>query len=93
MNTQDSVTVLKALADPTRLEIVRKLSKESSGMPSCDLVNTCSSANSLSQPAVSHHFGKLVDAGVLTEKKIGTNKRYQLNHKLLDSLGIDPNKL
>lgn len=93
MNNEDKVDILKALADPTRLDIVRRLSKESTDMPSGDLVSSCSSAVKLSQPAMSHHFGKLVDAGILQEHKVGTEKRYKLNCDLLEKTGIDPAKL
>ena len=86
----NSVNVLKALADKTRLDIVRNLVKKSAAMPSCDIVSVCSS---LSQPAMSHHFSKLVDAGVIIEHKKGTEKMYELNSTLFSSLGIDPAKL
>ena len=85
-----NVTIFKALADKTRLDIVRKLAKDSSATASCDIVSDCSS---LSQPAMSHHFNKLVDAGVLLEQKQGTEKIYELNMELLGSMGIDPTKL
>jgi DNA-binding transcriptional ArsR family regulator len=47
----------------------------------------------LSQPAMSHHFNKLVDAGVVSEEKRGTQKLYELNTALLKSIGIDVTKL
>ena len=42
---------------------------------------------------MSHHFKKLVDAGILLEKKSGIEKFYELNHQLLDSIGINVNKI
>lgn len=86
----DSIKIFKALADQTRLDIVRKLAKEPKDTASCGSVSTCSS---LSQPAMSHHFKKLVDAEILLESKNGTEKIYAINHKLFDELGINPNKL
>lgn len=85
-----NVNIFKALADPTRLDIVRELTKKPHDTASCAQVSNCSS---LSQPAMSHHFKKLVDAGVLTEHKQGTEKIYELNHPLLAQAGIDPSKL
>jgi DNA-binding transcriptional ArsR family regulator len=83
------VKVLKALADPTRLDMVRTL-VANGGQSSCSIVSMDSS---LSQPAISHHFGKLVDAGVLRDHKDGVHKYYQVNFELLSSVGIDATKL
>lgn len=85
-----TVQVFKALADPTRLDIVRNLARKPRDSASCGEVSTCSS---LSQPAMSHHFKKLVDAGVILESKKGTEKIYVLNTEALMNFGIDPNKL
>jgi ArsR family transcriptional regulator, arsenate/arsenite/antimonite-responsive transcriptional repressor len=89
MTDDTSVRVLKALADPARLDMVRTL-VANGGQSSCSLVSMYSS---LSQPAISHHFGKLVDAGVLTDHKDGVQKYYKVNFDLLASLGIDIYKL
>ncbi len=88
-----STTVFKSLADETRLSIVRKLARDGCEVNSHDIVNDCSVALSLSQPTMSHHFQKLVAAGVLLERKIGVEKRYVLNRELLESTGINPDKL
>jgi DNA-binding transcriptional ArsR family regulator len=85
-----TVQIFKALADPTRLDIVRNLARKPRDKASCGEVSTCSS---LSQPAMSHHFKKLVDAGVLLESKKGTEKIYELNLDVLAKTGIDPTKL
>jgi len=89
MNDQ-TVTIFKALADKTRLDIVRTLAHKPAATSSCNSVSTCSP---LSQPAMSHHFGKLVDAGVLKQRKVGTEKIYELDMELLTRVGIDPTKL
>jgi len=86
----NNVNVFKALADKTRLDIVRSLVKKPRDTASCSEVSECSS---LSQPAMSHHFKKLVDAGVILESKQGTEKIYELNHDLFTTLGINPAKL
>lgn len=85
--------VFKAMADETRLNLVRKLAELDKPTQSCDLVSSCASLLNLSQPAMSHHFTKLVDAGVLLEEKHGVQKTYEINHSLLKSVGIDPYKI
>ena len=93
MSHEKMVNIFKALADNTRLDIVRRLRYETTGLPSCDLVSSCSNETKLSQPAMSHHFGKLVDAEILVERKVGTEKYYQLNKELLESVGINYKKI
>ena len=85
--------IFKAMADETRLGLIRKLAEASGPITSCDLVSSCASLGNLSQPTVSHHFSKLVDAGILTEDKVGVQKTYELNRHLLISVGIDANKI
>ena len=87
MERKQTIEVLKALADETRIGIVRKLAAEQSPVSGCDIVQSCASRMALSQPAMSHHFGKLVDAGVVVESKLGTSKQY------LASIGVDVTKL
>ncbi len=89
MSDVQLITILKALADSTRLDLVRNLAKKKCES-SCSNISDCSS---LSQPALSHHFKKLVDAGVLTEEKRGKEKYYCINHEALKSVGIDVEKL
>ncbi len=88
-----SIEVLKALADDTRLRITKKIAAADTPVASCDLVVSCASFLRLSQPAMSHHFTKLVEAGVLQERKQGTKKFYCLNRSLLRRIGIDISKL
>lgn len=85
MHEHQTITVLKALADGTRLDIVRRLARDKDGA-SCGEISTCSR---LSQPAMSHHFGKLVEAGILLEHKTGKEKHYELNTQLLECSGIN----
>ena len=91
---QDSVRVLKALADEVRLDIVRHLAaSEGQTAPCGDVVGPCSKALHLTQPTMSHHLTVLVRAGVLEEQKNGKNKSYRLNTSYLRGIGIDPKKL
>ena len=85
MTDEQKIKVLKALSDPIRLDIVRKLALEN-----CDQSFECLSGDSaLSQPSMSHHFSKLAEAGILHERKDGRSKYCQLNRDLLTSAGID----
>lgn len=88
-----TASVYKSLADETRLSIVRKLAEESCKVRSAEIIASCAEFNALSQPAMSHHFNKLVDAGVLIEHKQGVEKSYELNYELLMSVGIDASRL
>ena len=67
------VRLLQALADPTRLAIVRELA----GKPSvcaCDFTDCCG----VSQPTVSHHLRILREAGVIESERRGTWIYYRL---------------
>lgn len=90
MADESRVKIFKALADPTRLELVRSLATCSTGQKSC---SDLSARTSLSQPAMSHHFNKLVQAGIVAEAKAGTAKIYKLNTELLNKIGIDLTKV
>ncbi len=91
MDRNQSVEILKALADENRLAIVRKIAADAAPTPGCELSSAC--AQQLSQPTMSHHVGKLVEAGVLSVEKRGTQKVYTLECDTLESIGIDVTKL
>ncbi len=86
---EQTINILRALADPTRLDIIRLLAKKRD----CASCTDVSSHSRLSQPAMSHHFSRLVEAGVILEQKSGKEKIYELNNSLLQEHGIDPSKL
>lgn len=93
MSHDKTVVILKSLADEIRLSIVRQLARQGCEAASADITSSCAKALELSQPTMSHHFRKLVQAGVLLERKSGTEKYYQINRDLLAGAGIDPTKL
>jgi ArsR family transcriptional regulator, arsenate/arsenite/antimonite-responsive transcriptional repressor len=93
MSTAHTTEILKSLADDTRLAVVRKLASENCELAGSALIHGCSEALQLSQPTVSHHFARLVQSGVLLDRKAGTEKYYRLNTDLLHAIGIDPTKL
>lgn len=67
--------LLKALADPTRLRLLSHVAAQG-----CDTVCVCSLTDDLgiSQPTVSHHMKKLVDAGLLTREQRGKWAHYSV---------------
>ena len=65
--------LFKALADPTRVAIVNRLSALDSDCV-CDLTT----AFELSQPTVSHHLRILRDAGLVEAERRGTWAYYRL---------------
>ena len=92
MNDRQRIEILRALGDEVRLSIVRKVATAEGALASCDIVS-CASVSKLSQPAMSHHFGRLTKSGILVETKDGTSKRYSINDELLTSVGINIYKL
>ena len=93
MAIYNTVDMLKALADETRLGIVKRIAIEGGVMPSCEIVRSCESLTKISQPTLSHHFAKLVDAGVLVQQKQGTQNLYEVNREELAKRGIDITKV
>jgi ArsR family transcriptional regulator len=61
------VRAFKALADPTRLEMMRLLRTQAGPTCVCDIVDHFD----LAQPTISHHLKVLKDAGLLTQSKVG----------------------
>jgi ArsR family transcriptional regulator len=66
--------VLKALADPTRLQIVSSLAQASQPVCVCDFT----AAFQLSQPTISHHMATLRAAGLVESSKKGIWAYYRL---------------
>ena len=81
-STDPDIQLLAALADPTRLEILRELA----GAPevcACDFTSCCD----VSQPTVSHHLRVLRDAGAVTSERRGNWVFYQIAPNLNERLG------
>lgn len=74
VQVSSTVAVLKALADPTRLQIMAVLLRSPDPVCVCDLT----AAFALSQPTISHHVGKLRDAGIVESTKRGIWAHYML---------------
>src|SRR4051794_39106247 len=71
----------KALADPTRVSIVNRLSAADE-VCVCDLTATFD----LAQPTISHHLKVLRDAGLVTATRRGTWMYYRLVPTAVDEL-------
>jgi ArsR family transcriptional regulator len=70
-----TAAVFKALADPHRVRIVNRLANSTAPVCVCDLTEPLG----LSQPTVSHHLKKLVQAGLLNREQRGTWAYYSLD--------------
>lgn len=88
VRTHQVTKIFKALSDNTRIDILRHVlrNKEIACQELMKLFP-------LSQPTMSHHFNKLVDAGVLNNRKDGILWFYTLNTPYLNSLGINIKKI
>jgi DNA-binding transcriptional ArsR family regulator len=76
----DVVTVLQALADPVRLEIVRQLATcGSGGELSCGQIDL-----PVGKSTASHHLKVLCRARITTEREEGTRKYIRLRRGELD---------
>ena len=83
MTTPDTqLELLKALADPARLAIVRQLAADGE-VCACDFTECCA----VSQPTVSHHLRVLRAAGVVATTRIGNQIRYRLAPDIAHRLG------
>lgn len=81
-SSDPDVLLLAALADPSRLEILRELA----GAPevcACDFTDCCN----VSQPTVSHHLKVLRDAGAVVSERRGSWVFYRIAPDLMERLG------
>ena len=92
------LSALKAVADPTRLRILRLLKQKGqcsigkpSGLCACDIEEQFQ----LSQPTISHHMSVLTRAGLVLAEKEGLWMWYRRNESVLKQVaralgGNDP---
>jgi ArsR family transcriptional regulator len=74
--------LFKALADPHRVKIVNLLATRPEPVCVCEFTEPLG----LSQPTVSHHLKKLMDAGLLDREQRGTWAYYSLRPAALGGL-------
>ncbi|MFJ1762017.1 ArsR/SmtB family transcription factor [Amycolatopsis sp. NPDC088138] len=80
---RDEITVegvLRALADPVRLAIVRQLAASEREL-SCGALTV-----SVTKSTITHHLGILRQAGVVAGRQVGTTRFNSLRRKDLDAL-------
>lgn len=74
---------LKALADPMRLRLMSHIAAHGcDSVCACDLLEVVD----ISQPTISHHLKKLVDAGLLTREQHGRWALYSVVREAFDHL-------
>ena len=81
-STDPDVLLLAALADPTRLEILRQLAG-STEVCACDFTDCCG----VSQPTISHHLKVLRDAGAVVSERRASWVFYRVAPNLIERLG------
>lgn len=74
--------MLKALSDPTRMEILRIVAAQPGPVCACDIVDRFK----LSQPTISHHLKTLSKAGLLIGRRSGLWRFYTPDPDGLDRI-------
>ena len=80
LGTSQASGLLKALADPLRMEVIESLSEGECCV--CDLMEK----TGLAQSRLSFHLKVLKEAGVITDRQSGRWVYYQLDTRTLKSL-------
>lgn len=87
-NREDTIKALKAIADPTRYQILTILAQEGP-MRGLDIAKRVSIATS----TVSHHMEQMKESGLITEEPVKNSKYYGLSKQrakeLLDEIAKD----
>lgn len=76
--TAELATTFKALADPTRVQMLHILRTASEPVCVCDFT----AAVDLGQPTVSHHLKKLQDAGLVESRRQGVWSYWSLREDM-----------
>jgi ArsR family transcriptional regulator len=74
--------LFKALADPARVRIVNMLATSTKPICGCELIEPLG----LSQPTVSHHLKRLLDAGLLERERRGKWAYFSLKRDAVERL-------
>jgi ArsR family transcriptional regulator len=74
--------LFRALADPARVRIMNALLSADDPVCVCNLVPTVR----LTQPTVSHHLKKLMEAGLLRREERATWAYYTVDHEAMNRL-------
>jgi ArsR family transcriptional regulator len=79
-----SAGLFAALADPARVRIVNFVATSDDPVCACHLIEPLG----LSQPTVSHHLKRLVDAGLLDREQRGKWAYYSLVRAAVEKLAV-----
>jgi ArsR family transcriptional regulator len=74
--------LFRALADPSRVRIVNVLATSDEAVCLCNLIEPLG----LSQPTVSHHMRKLLDAGLVEREQRGRWAYFSLRRDAVETL-------
>jgi ArsR family transcriptional regulator len=77
-----TATLFRALGDPARVRIVNVLATSGEAVCVCNLVEPLG----LSQPTVSHHMKKLLDAGLVDREQRGRWAYFSLKRDAVETL-------
>lgn len=77
-----TATLFKALGDPARVKIVNLLATSDEAVCACEFIP----ALGLAQATVSHHLGKLTEAGLLDREQRGKWAFFSLNREAVGQL-------
>ena len=84
-NAESLARSIKALSDPTRLRIISLIAAHDDGEACvCDLQEPLG----LSQPTVSHHAKKLVEAGLVEREQRGKWAYFSLKRDAVEKLAV-----
>ena len=73
--------IAKALADHNRLKLLQHMQHNQGKVAYADVAEILE----LSQPSISHHIKKLLDAKLILQYKNGRNCNYTLNHMVWEN--------
>jgi DNA-binding transcriptional ArsR family regulator len=77
---QEYASWFRALADPTRVQIVEYLARQNRPMPVAEIV----AAAGLAQSTVSQHLKILTEVRFVLVEPIGTARHYRINARCID---------
>ena len=81
-NTEEQIALFGALADPTRLRLVKLLCRQR--VPDALCVNALAASLGISQSAVSQHLRVLKSIGLVKGERRGYHIHYFINHEALE---------
>jgi ArsR family transcriptional regulator, arsenate/arsenite/antimonite-responsive transcriptional repressor len=79
-----TAALFRALGDPARVRLVNLIAVNGEGVCQCDLIEPLG----LSQPTVSHHMKKLVDAGLVDREQRGKWAYFSLRRAAVEQLAL-----